>query len=1008
MKQYLTILLIMSALGLFSQDKKLETIESELEAAINTMENETLREFLKKKNAELKQMDYIALKAHRYLPEGKGDDLTKHYILLKWNYLYILTQMPSYLRDIEERSFEVYFREKIQDMSEFYMDSTDINAAENTYQARKPSLMGGTRIKSLDGFKLFLFSHTKDVKETLARFVEMPRDMDGFKQAFLDKNQSSKSTSENNNINKPIESNDKNVPTTNVNNIKEEITHNSLPQRPLPFTSSPAVTDIDLKKARELLGNIPFDKKKHTDEHFNLYMNLYKMITVQGDTSSIQHFAEESEKRGTLNKGNTKFGEMYDRAKSVIETDKDRFFEYNKILCGNDFEGMKGIIEQTKGRPIEPTFLAFQKLFANELRAKGKAGAKLLLANPEISAAFVTDDPIYKSISEKFEKTKKLMSAYLEGNADKKEFKLFKNNVIQFNQAAKNDYFYYVKMAVNSNEKDSIFLSTPTGNTKNVLSQSHVYHLNIDVRGEYKRDSTYNQKIFEGTRFGFNNQNTNDFSRFSLTNNVASRDTFILLFVSTADVEELRIQPDYDGNYKLLSKAKSSNNILLREGKKNKDCIHGVNPGSDNTEIYYSYSIHGGDWSSPHPLGKKVNTIFAERTPVLYRDSTTNQLMLSFSSEGHAGIGGLDAYKIPVEFKNLQLKPIGKAENILNVNTPDDELNYHIHKGKEMISTNHDYKTGMRGKAFNMGFVKQIIEKENLHHFPGEQDGMLIHIDSLCEKMEKGVWNSTYVVGTIYKIKFDANKMPVDTVPLEGAYIEFNTFDKKEMDTEKSRKLLRTMGNCTTTADGVYSVTIPKGFKYQVNINYKDQSGGDFLSAMFDASCIDGKEAPTVVSADYIINPVGHKNKQAIFFFKSGDDSKDLFINQDKLIATMEKALDTLPSNIRIVVIGYADTVSTQAYNQTLTDKRAATVKDLLLKSRIGTKLNGKISVVSCGETKVFENESQKKPTDYIKFYFPPTVLEEMDNNQPLARLQMNRRVEVFVVPEGVECGCNK
>ncbi len=60
-----------------------------------------------------------------------------------------------------------------------------------------------------------------------------------------------------------------------------------------------------------------------------------------------------------------------------------------------------------------------------------------------------------------------------------------------------------------------------------------------------------------------------------------------------------------------------------------------------NTDIYVSLKQPDGSWATPINLGPTINTPFAERTPFLHPDGKT----LYFSSEGHAGLGGLNIYK---------------------------------------------------------------------------------------------------------------------------------------------------------------------------------------------------------------------------------------------------------------------------------------------------------------------------------------------------------------------------
>lgn len=67
--------------------------------------------------------------------------------------------------------------------------------------------------------------------------------------------------------------------------------------------------------------------------------------------------------------------------------------------------------------------------------------------------------------------------------------------------------------------------------------------------------------------------------------------------------------------------------------------FHGSLQG--NTDIYISKKNPDGTWGKPINLGSKINTPFAERKPFLHPDGRT----LYFASEGHPGIGRLDLFK---------------------------------------------------------------------------------------------------------------------------------------------------------------------------------------------------------------------------------------------------------------------------------------------------------------------------------------------------------------------------
>ena len=96
--------------------------------------------------------------------------------------------------------------------------------------------------------------------------------------------------------------------------------------------------------------------------------------------------------------------------------------------------------------------------------------------------------------------------------------------------------------------------------------------------------------------------------------------------------------------------------------------------GKGGKDIYRSF-FNNGEWSKPENLGESINTPYDEAFPFLHQDKT-----LYFSSNGHAGMGGLDIFK-----SELAEKGFGEVLNVgypINSNADEfgitiDSLNSH-------------------------------------------------------------------------------------------------------------------------------------------------------------------------------------------------------------------------------------------------------------------------------------------------------------------------------------------
>lgn len=105
-----------------------------------------------------------------------------------------------------------------------------------------------------------------------------------------------------------------------------------------------------------------------------------------------------------------------------------------------------------------------------------------------------------------------------------------------------------------------------------------------------------------------------------------------------------------------------------------------------NMDIYVCFMTDSG-WSNPINLGETINTPYSERSPFLHPDGKS----LYFSSDGHAGLGGLDV------FKSVRLD-----DSWTNWSKP-------VNLGKEINTILNDwgYKIGITGdSAFFSGYAR--------------------------------------------------------------------------------------------------------------------------------------------------------------------------------------------------------------------------------------------------------------------------------------------------------------
>lgn len=101
--------------------------------------------------------------------------------------------------------------------------------------------------------------------------------------------------------------------------------------------------------------------------------------------------------------------------------------------------------------------------------------------------------------------------------------------------------------------------------------------------------------------------------------------------------------------------------------------------GYGGGDIYRSVKMEGL-WSKPENMGSQINTEGNELFPYL------NNNILYFSSDGHAGLGGLDIYQVEL-YKNDQLQVVNMGYPI-NSTYDDFSLAWHHDKNKGALSSN--------------------------------------------------------------------------------------------------------------------------------------------------------------------------------------------------------------------------------------------------------------------------------------------------------------------------------
>jgi outer membrane protein OmpA-like peptidoglycan-associated protein len=170
---------------------------------------------------------------------------------------------------------------------------------------------------------------------------------------------------------------------------------------------------------------------------------------------------------------------------------------------------------------------------------------------------------------------------------------------------------------------------------------------NADTLGIKRFDDAINSKFHEGPAAFYRSGDTMLFTRNSYNGGGTekSKEGIVKLQIFTAtkangnwgNVQEFSFNnKDYSVGHPALS---SDNKTLY---------FISDMPGSIGGTDIYSSTWDGSKWNTPVNLGKKVNTEGDEMFPYISSDGR-----LYFSSNGHAGLGGLDIFKVDSSFSTV-------------------------------------------------------------------------------------------------------------------------------------------------------------------------------------------------------------------------------------------------------------------------------------------------------------------------------------------------------------------
>lgn len=329
--------------------------------------------------------------------------------------------------------------------------------------------------------------------------------------------------------------------------------------------------------------------------------------------------------------------------------------------------------------------------------------------------------------------------------------------------------------------------------------------------------------------------------------------------------------------------------------------------GKGGKDLYISYLNKDNQWMEPQNLGSVINTSGDEESPFLHADGRT----LYFISNGHPTIGGKDLYFSVLSDEGIWSKP----ENLgYPINTEGDESSIYV---------------ALDGKS---AFVSSVREEGQ-----GKLD---IYEFTLNESAQAQA--ATYV------------KAIVRDAPTQKLLdVQYSIFDF-------SNNQLFAQGRTNNDGDFLICMPLDKTFRLQI-----EKEAYVFYSEQFQPQSTSASQ-PFLLEVN--LNPIA---LGASLILKNVQFKTDSYELEAVSFPELEKLIDLLKKNppIKAVIQGHTDNVGNPKYNFDLSQKRAQSVVEYLVKNgipldRLMAKGFGESKPISTNDTE--EGRQLNRRTEFV------------------------------------------